>query len=289
MSITSVKEHPAGRGKTDNENGSSQYTKQYIVIVSDVTVTEDEVLADTRIPLKGSAHPSNSKALLDKRTPSPYGDQRIVWMVDLTYTTAPRKPAITTAAKPWNYRPKLKWTNYAATKSILEDKDGAAIMNSAKDPLNPPLEIEEHYPILSITRYERNYSITKAMGYIDKVNLTAMVIAGLPVDVEQAKITEFTGSNALIDGVECWEVNYQITFASTWVQRVLDQGFYYYPGGYDVGTQTPFTDKAGDNLVNMGLLTSSGDKASPTNPHFLEFKVSLRKEFGPLGLPKRAN
>lgn len=284
--IVSVDEHYSGRRGNEAANGRQDYTRMFLVVASDVSISAQDILDNTDIPDIGDKHPDNSKALCISVDPTPYGDERISWMVDVKYTTGERPRKVKSEPRPWNRVPKVKWGMYSVTEGIGEDQDGAALVNTAGDPFDPSISIEVHRPILTLTRYEKDFDINTALEYIDKVNLAAMTICGKPVAAEGALITRYDANNVDVDNVGCWAVTYEIMFADTWRRKVVSSGFYYYPAG--VSANKTRIQENGEDKVTASLLQSDGQVADSTNFYTHEFKLYLRKDFGPLGLPVRA-
>ena len=289
MGLVHVWDHPSGRGKTTRDNGVDEYSRQLLIQVDGVATSAEEITASSQVPDLGDSHPDNTKAKCIAIDPTPYGDMRTVWMVDLRYTTGERKPEVTRQVKPWNLRAERSWDQYAVVEAITEDKDGLATLNPAKDPLDPPLEYEKHYPTLHIVRYEKKFNINTALDYIDHVNSGQITLCGLAFATELALLTKMPASEVTKDGVECWRVSYEIMFAPTWRRRVLNQGFNYWPGGYGSGGTTKKEFKVdGEPAAAQQLLSATGDEGSPVAPTYTDFKLYPRTSFGPLGLPKRA-
>lgn len=292
MAILSVNEHHAGRKGSHTANGAKQYVRQFLVITDTVNTSPDTVRVasdgSTTIPVMHTGtYPGNPKARVVRIDPSPIGDQRKVWMVKVTYSTSRQMPAQQDRTKPWNKDAHLSWSSYTVTRAVEKDKDNAAVENAAGDRFDPPLQKEVHYPVLTIVRYERAYKIATALAYIDRVNSAAMSIGGLAISAEQAKITKIDGVNVEVDGVKCWQVTYEIMFASTWQEEVLEQGFYYLDSN-NGNKRTRFKDEAdaSKDSVEPRLLKANGAPLpTGSSPVFKTVKIYSRKNFGPLGLP----
>jgi hypothetical protein len=283
MSVLSVNEHHTGRGGVATIDGNIEYTRQFIVITDTVNTSPETIRITTGIPALQDAYPSNTRAICHSVDAKPYGDQRKVWMVEVKYSTSARPPSadINWIRKPWNRKPQLKWGTYAVTEAVLKDRDGYVIQNSAGDRFDPSLTVEWHYPTLSINRYERNYDVNRALDYVDTVNELTVLVAGLIARAEGALLSKFEGANVEIDGLECWQVNYEIVFAPTFVKKILDQGFYAYKDG-----KKQIMKLKGKATTEPLLLDGVGKElAFGGTPVFKDFHVYKKKDFGPLGLP----
>jgi len=282
MAILSVNEHHAGRRGGVKSDGSAEYARQFLVITDTVNTSPDTIRAHTSIPDEGvSPYPTNSKATCIEVSPVPYGDQRKIWMVEVKYASTPKRQASPTPDRPWNRKPVLDWGSHPVTEILYKDKDGDASENSAGDRFDPPLSYEKHFPTLTITRYERRFEISRALEYIDHVNLTAMIIAGLPVSADQALLTEYNGRSVEVDGKDCWEVTYSILFSDDWKRDVIDQGFYYLSGSYRMRA----LDGQGNDSVEPVLLDGEGGLAGAGGHYYRTVRIYPRVDFRPLGLP----
>lgn len=282
MAILSVHEHRSLRGCSVDEQDRKEYNRAFIVVCDGAGESLVSVRDHTSLPAIGDAYPQDAKAKCVSKTPRSYGEDGRVWLVEVRYVSTPRLVNVTPRARPWMKTPKVHWGTHVVRRSIAKDMDSNAILNSAGDPFDPPVEREVHYPALTITRYERNYVISNAMDYIDKINQFGMTIAGLVIEEHQALITKYEGTNVEVDGVKCWEVNYEILFDKDgWQVVLLDAGYYYLSGG----SPKRFADKDGDGKIDVGLLDGSGGQlASGAEKQYKSFRVYLQKDFGPLGL-----
>jgi len=283
MATFTVNEHYLGRRGNSTVDGNMEYSRTFLVISDTLDVSPDEVRLATGIPRMMEQYPSNSRAIVVGIEPKTYGDERKFWLVDVKYSTSERPPSadINWIQKPWNRKPQLKWGTYAVTEAVLKDRDGAVIQNSALDRFDPTVTIERHYPTLSISRYERAYDINRALEYVDTVNLTTVLIAGLIARAEGALLSKFEGANVEVDGIDCWQVNYEVVFAPTFVKQVLDQGFNAIKDG-----KKEIIKHKGKDTTEPELLDGTGHELPwGGTPVFRDFHVYQKVDFGPLGLP----
>jgi len=280
MAIVSVNEHHISRPGRSLANGVKEYEKVFIVLTDDVEDAAEDILIATGVPrVNTSLYPGDTRARCKSVVPKGYGDERKTWLVTCTYSTARGLPNRSRSIRAWNRKPRISWSTHSVVETIVKDKDGAPIENSVNDRPDPGLTQEKHYPQVTIMRYERNYSIVKAMDYMDTVNETAMSIAGYPIAVEQALLTKYIGVEVEIDGDECWECTYEIMFKDAWTIEILDQGLYALnESGVKTRIQINGEDAVEPQMIN-------GDGIVTTTPNYLTFRVHERKDFGPLGLP----
>lgn len=286
MSILSVTEKPAKAGMTDDE-GSYEYTRVFHVLSDSPDEDVQTVLLASGLPAIGNVHPNDDRARCRRRRPSQQDDNRALWEVECEYSSRQTSVASSRATRPWNRKPRLSWSKYTSREDALtKDRSGTTIRNSAGDRFNPPLKWERHYPVLKITRYERTFSIYRIISYLDHVNSVALTICGISVGAGQALMTNVEGTQVEIDGVECWEVSYEIQFAEDWKVEFLDQGFYYWTGGTKgSGIKAQVLDGENEPSKTPELLNGVGGILGwAGTPHYLTFSVYETKDFRPLGL-----
>lgn len=282
MGIVSVSERTQGRNGPATFDGISDITRRFLVITDSATTSALSVRRATGIPTMGSQHPEEPRAIVVKIDPQPVGEGRTTWEVDVTYSTKRVYPDINFARKPWNRRPQIRWGNYAYTEAVLYDRDNTPITNSAGDLVVPALQVERHNPTLTIVRYERRYDINNALLYVDRVNYPSFLVCGLICRAEGALLTAFQGENVQVDGVECWQVTYQLVFSADHVKTVLDQGF----NVYTAGKKGMAKDSYHKDVTEPVLLDGAGGRLSlGGTPQYRTWRVYPRADFQLLGLP----
>ena len=107
------------------------------------------------------------------------------------------------------------------------------------------------------------------------------------IDPGDAKLIEFAGSKAMVDGVQYWEVTYQVLVkidniftTSGWVMNILDAGYNYRtaPGVKSV----PILNPDATRRTVPDYLDANG--AVATTARYIPFQFHHSKEFNQLNL-----
>lgn len=281
MSILSVTELARQEGERDSQGGIT-YTRRFQVQTDDPETEPYTVLSATGIPALNEAYPGDSKAKCRSVRPAQDSGSRLVWEVLVEYSSARQSPIRTRTTRPWARPPKIAWGKHSRIEAVVKDKNGDPLRNSAHDRFDPPPTKEVFYPSVRIVRYERTYSMQRAILYLNHVNSHSFVFQGITVSAGEALCVGFQGTQVDVDGVECWEVEYEFYFAPTWEMEVLDQGYYFNSGG----RRYQYTDSNGEPMKTPALLDGSGGKLTYPGgtPVFLSFDVYDTKDFRALGL-----
>jgi len=282
MSISRIVELARAEAEK-NSDGEYTYTRRFLIF-SD-TATEDiyEVANYASLPQLGDVHPSDSGATCKSVRPVQNDENRTLWEIEVKYSSGRVSRSMDRPTRPWNRKPELSWGVYAREEAFVTDGNGVLVRNSAGDRFLPPRKIEKHFPSLRLTRYQRDFDMTEILLYIDKVNSAPTRIAGYSVSAGQALMVDIRGVEVEMDGVECWEVTYDIRFADTWITSLLDEGFYYWVDG----TKVPYKDDEGNESKTPALLDGEGGllvDPLTTEPEYLDFLEYGYRDFRPLGL-----
>lgn len=214
-----------------NENGIRTYSTDYLVETNSAAEPEASVGSAAGLPGVGSPHPSDPTARCNglklKQRDSPFSH---LWDVTATYTNEPMSPAAVAALSPTPTNPltapsKVSFRSKHHEVPFTEDRDGDPVVNSAGDAFEPPGNKDATRWTIHIVK---NYTaIPSTLGdYQDKVNDGAVVLGGLSVPDECAKIN-VDGINPVIsNGVSYVEVSFVIEVRfEGWGQTYIQQGF----------------------------------------------------------------
>lgn len=136
-----------------------------------------------------------------------------VWRVTAQYSSridaaspgggagANSRPDVQSQPNPVLRPPVIEWDTVTASVPATYDRDGNAIVNSAGDPFDPPLEVEEARLYLRVTKNQLSYDATKYLSYHDTVNSKKFIVFR-PNEVRCRKIK---GTNRWENGVYFWE------------------------------------------------------------------------------------
>jgi hypothetical protein len=266
---------------TDDEQGELYKTgmmnRVFDVMFEDaVTITNKQVYALTAsaggvsVPELDSVHPADSNWVCRRRSARP-GNGPLHWRVLCTYEYS--ENPLTKAAQ-------VEFLFAEHPEPIDVDRSGNAIVNSSREPLDPPLEKPFNDLLIRIVQNESFYDPLIAAQYIDRVNDNYVLINGVAFPPYTIKINEFNAKKFIWAGVGYYEVNYEFVVryavkpGSSEIfghrRRILDQGLYELDGS----SRTRITDDNGDPIVTPVLLDGSGGVlASAGTPYYHYWEV----------------
>lgn len=148
------------------------------------------------------------------------------WTIDAEYSSAPTKDG-ENEENPLLRPAKIQWRTNQYRQAIDKDITGKAILNSAGDYFDPPVEVDR-------SRWTANVSKNVAtvpsylLDYADAINNNSFSISGLSVEQYTAKVQDISISELKIEGdVLYYEFSYSLEFRREKWQpfEVLDQGY----------------------------------------------------------------
>lgn len=230
MAVISCNEIYDGRGARFevqfDSNGRGKWIrsaqKTYQVITDSAFTDEFTVLSATGLPLAGSRHPSQLGVYAMGFEAQPDGSEDgMGWVITVSYGIFdPDK----TQENPLDERPRLSWDRAQFERVVEKDTGGNAILNSAGDPFDPPVTLDDSRPVLTITRNEASFDTTLAESYKDCVNTD--VFFGWPAG--QVKVGAITAEEQWSDYLNDTYVvvKYEFHFnPNGWQKSILDQGY----------------------------------------------------------------
>lgn len=209
------------------------------------------------------------------------------WTANVNYSSRTPDPDKSGPAKsgydnPLDEPPVIKWSSGTTTEIIEKDINGVAILNSAGEPFDPPVEIQVPQPKLTISRNEASFSGTDALDYVYTVN-TASFAGGAAGTVLCVGIN---ADDSYSNGVQYWKVTYEFLYRRQgWQKSLLNQSMMYKTGG----NWKRITDDAGQFITDPVPIDELGQVIDrdnlPASASFLDFDVYEEKNFGDLNLP----
>lgn len=303
MAVVQVTEQEGSLGGEDNQKGEFTFSRTFFVKTDSVNDGPQVVLSSPLLPAQNEpyqvGYDNDPTAIVNRRSARLVRGHNRYWEVNVFYSSAAETQQ-GGETNPFDRPPVLNWGFERYQKAIDKDLDDQAIINSAAEPYDPPVEVDDSRPTLTITRAEASFNYTKAIEYQDSVNLDSFY----GFEPGQAKIAGITGRGPIKEGdVTYWDVTYEIQFRREgWQLIILDAGFRYYDSS-DSDKLKIFKDDQGNPLNQPGLLNGLGDKLYgskttikqqvgvywepvevATPPQYNRFRVYKEKAFGALGL-----
>lgn len=144
------------------------WTRKFLVLYDEV-VASAEALDAPDIPTRWSPHPLDFRMLASDAKASKWKSDPLTHIVEVTYdsqTGAEDRGDDDPLARPAT----IETDFIAYQKPLVYDKDGNAVLNSAKDPFDPPAQIEDSRIILKFTRFEASLDVARSLAYRNAVN-----------------------------------------------------------------------------------------------------------------------
>lgn len=272
-----------GRDHALSDKGVRTYTRVFHVITDDPYVGPAAVRAALGIS-RGDPYITDSESDLQARVrriqPQQQDNPRL-WEVRVEYDSTQEEES----ESPFDKPPEVSWDFAQFTRVAYKDRDGKAILNSAGQYFDPPIEIDDSRPVLTVVRNEPSYNPSLAYQYRDAVNSDAFY--GAPPGT--AKVVKITGASAVENDIPFWRVTYEFSFnPDGWQPSILDQGRYAKIGGKLVPIPEFDTDGneiRGSHVADPVPLNGNGARLADPNPDnavFLDFNVFNERAFNAL-------
>lgn len=284
MAATVRSEDPSARTAT-NDMGKRTYTRAWTVVTSSRTDDAYAVGSASGLPLIGNTHPSDANAFCQQLAVTQKSGWR-VWTVTATYST---ERELNT--NPTSDPAIINWGSEQFQKPAVFDRNGNLIVNSAGDPFDPPLMMDDSRRIVTV---QKNLAVvpTWILDYQDAVNSDTFTIDGVSIGVGLAKMQAVTvGPVERRSSTVFRTVNFTIHLQRDgWAMQPLDAGFREF-----VSTDS-VPEPELKNILNRGdqqpvaapvPLDGEGkalDNPTPTNCVFLTYHVYKTRAFSSLPL-----
>jgi hypothetical protein len=231
MTIT-AKIKPTGRSGTYAGVIDDHETVVYLVETDDKYITRYDIMAAGVLPIKYQQHPENPLMTV-RSVDLAQTDGPMVWEATIEYSSQSHMTRPTKTTKTHS-RPqqaaRIKWTTTQFTKPLTRDVDGNAIINSAGDYFDPPIEIDTSRWSIVI---EKKVAAVPSyiLSYANTINEAAITIDGVVIGEKVAKLSEISISEKdTAQGEEFYTFTYRLELANAdegdWVVKVLDQGLH---------------------------------------------------------------
>jgi hypothetical protein len=287
MSVIEWDELSGGRDG-DVESGKKQTIRRHTRVFrakTDNNYDDDEIVkAYGECPRVGHAHPNDSGSWCRKVKASNDSFSHRHWLVTAIYSSE-----FEIAEDPQVDPADIDWDAQLFQRPYFVDNEGKAIVNSAGDYPDPPLEGDDAVWVVSV---RKNFSAvpTWILTYKNAVNTSAFVLDGVTIAARQAKISGIRISTKQErNGVPYRAV--AIVFhlkddGDTWDKKWLDQGLNEKDPS-DSTKRRKITDVNGAYVTSPAMLDGSGAKLSDPKPDTAVFntdKLYPEKDFSVLPL-----
>lgn len=284
MAATVRSEDPSARTAT-NDMGKRTYTRAWTVVTSSRTDDAYTVGSAAGLPVIGNTHPSDANAFCQQLAVTQKSGWR-VWTVTATYST---ERELNT--NPTSDPAVINWGSEQFQKPAVFDRNGNLIVNSAGDPFDPPLMMDDSRRVVTV---QKNLAVVPSwiLDYQDAVNSDTFTIDGVSIAPGLAKMQAVTvGPVERRSSTVFRTVNFTIHLQRDgWAMQPLDAGFREF-----VSTDS-VPEPELKNILNRGdqqpvaapvPLDGEGkalDNPTPTNCVFLTYHVYKTRAFSSLPL-----
>lgn len=217
MTITYIGEN---HGPATNNKGTRSYTRSFKLKTSLQSERAFAVGSHMDLPFIGEVHPDDAMAWCFSLAVDPSDPWR-GWTVTAEYSTEREL-----AENPTGDPAIITWSSEQFQKAAIVNTSGQAILNSAGDPFDPPLMIDDSRPNVSISK---NVAVVPAwvLTYQDAVNNASFVIDGITVATGLAKIQSISiGAEQSRNGTTFRNLSFTLHLQRQgWQSNILDAGF----------------------------------------------------------------
>lgn len=183
MTITACNEVWRGESFSDTvEGGQREYTTVY-QIISDDPAEQPSAVRAALAAVTGGSYPDDAAAYPTKRSARRSDESRLVWEGEVNWEYKLADPS----EPPLDRDPKIRWTSSLVSRVITQDINGNAVLNSAGDYFDPPIEAE--FPRATATiQFNAAAVPVDTLAYMGAVNNAAVTIDGLAIAAERARV-----------------------------------------------------------------------------------------------------
>lgn len=293
-----------GRGGTGSFPNKRTYTRVFEVTTD--TATTDGPNAAARVPgiHMGDPHPEDAGAVVVDIDPQQDSALPTLWRVTFKYDSHPDIPqlqqpgtedggpppepptpqqAAEQAENPLNRPPVWKFTFQQSQVPARVDRLLNPIRNSAGMPFDPPVMVDESYPLVSVSVNRAVWLLTDAAYLQDAVNSDTW----FGMEPRTLRCVGIEAESATENGVNFWKVVYNLAIKwDRWDFKPLDCGFHerIAPRTVD-GVLLPaqyvlICDEYGGYPSTPSLLDGNGRKLAVGEPEvYLPFRVYREIKF----------
>ncbi len=290
MAVVSVTELPQQRGLQLGALWRRRYRRSFQVLCDVRDQDPTVVLNADGLPRMYDAYVSLDGSILDARAlvadlePEQDSENPYRWIVRAEYQSVTLDPALLREAagkkfnqpggvqpddvNPLQKIPEVRWSFVSFTRPLVVDLvTGEVPVNSAGEPFDPPIEVDDSRLVLS---YKRNVATINPSQYIlykDAVN-TDLVLGVSPGQVKLADISATRRTEPFIYFEESLTLHFRSVYEQSvilmagfdvnwepWQPTVLDQGYYELQSD---GTKKLIRDTQGQPLSSPSLLNGYG-------------------------------
>lgn len=255
MAVIFIGEDPGGR-RARNSAGLRSYTRVFKLKTTTKTESAYAVGSNASLPIIGSLFPDDSDCWchsIDVENNEPWAG----WRVTAEYNSENEISTDPTADPA-----RIKWNTEQFQREAVFDINDYPILNSAGDPPDPPLWMDDTRRSVTVTKNMASVP-SWIISYQDSVNSDTFSVGGVSIAVGVAKLQRVEVSELMRrNGVPFYEVQFDIQFQRDgWLLNYKDVGF-----RAKVGTQRKVILSDWDLAFPPTPTPLDGSGAAVTNP-----------------------
>lgn len=279
MTITRVNEIWQGRNGSDSAGGERTYSRVFRVLTDSNFDTVVEATANGT-PVFGDLFPSDNEAFCQKVSGTQEAFSPRVWIITCSYSN---KRVL--LVNPLNDPTVFTWGTQQFQRPYFKDRDGFAILNSAGDPFDPPVEGDDSRTSVTMVRNVATVPVWFLKAR-DRLNSTTYTIDGITINSERAKIQKVSaGKQEKRNGVSFRTISTTMYVQDdSWQKSILDAGFRL-TSPILGGARVHILNGDGTQVTSPVPLDGTGDKIeepTPANAVFLDFDIYNTFDFNTL-------
>lgn len=283
MAFTTVSEDYGSRHAEDNEVRTA--SRRFIVVSNSRSDSATGARQATGVPRRGDPHPEDAVMVcvnIDASQTAPF-----VFEVNCEYSTRGFGPGDEND-HPLDKPAVREYGFISSIEPAYTDRDGNAILTSARVEFDPTLERPVYDPYVIVTRNQATFSASTALNFIGHVNSASWTVPGTndTVTAGQALCTNIAGSEAWYEGQRYYEVRYEFHLREDgFAKRVVDRGMMKLAASGSALCYEVITDDNGNPVSEPVLLDGSGGVlACGGTPVYLTYDVFPEANFNSLNL-----
>jgi len=248
----------AERRTAVNNRGQRKYSRTFKIESDATSDTAFDIGSVAGLPVLGDAFPDDANAYCKQISVSCQAGYKY-WTVqcdyDDTYDNSGSTPA--------NDDIQISWSSELFQRPAWKDKDGNGVLNSAGDPFNPPVMMDDHRTVCRIMKNVTTVP-TYVLTFPNVVNSSAFTIDGVTVAQRYAKISNVAVSEVKRrNGTTYRSVTVEMQIRNTeWDFEILDAGF----REVDGTDRIRITNTDGTDITDPALLDGAGNKIDDPEP-----------------------
>lgn len=259
MAVVYAKEIHVGREGGGEFSGNATATRVWRVKTDSVYDGPGVAINATGVPDYGNPHPDDVNLFVDRIRAVNESFSKYVWIVTVSY----KQSVLGKSANPLADPAEITWNTETETRPVFADKDGNAILNSAKDYYEDGVSGE--FSQWCVKSKRNVWPVpTWINNYRDAINSDSVYLDGILFTARQLKVSGISiGTTQIRNGVLFRTVETTFKAKDSWAKSILDQGTRCYLE--DFGHYAAY-DKDGVKITKPILLDGSGGKLSNPTP-----------------------